>query len=98
MAILLIYVAFFSSNPAKNESQKLLLSFNFMEVVLAKNVSPYVPSFSRMTLLILLEPLKLMIFEFIELGIFIKDLSRYVFESSTRNKHLKLLVQVRKSK
>ena len=48
-----------------------------------------------MTLLILLEPLKLMIFE---LGILIKDLSWYVFELSTRNKHLKLLVQVRKSK
>ena len=91
----LIYVALFSSNPAKNESQKLLLSFNFMEVVLAKGVYPYVPSFSRMTLLILLEPLKLMIFE---LAILIKDLSWYVFESSTRNKHLKLLVQVRKSK
>ena len=66
-----------------------------MEVVLAKGVYPYVPSFSRMTLLILLEPLKLMIFE---LGILIKDLSWYVFELSTRNKHLKLLVQVRKSK
>ena len=91
----LIYVALFSSNPAKNESQKLLLSFNFMEVFLAKGVYPYVPSFSRMTLLILLEPLKLMIFE---LGILIKDLSWFVFESSTRNKHLKLLVQVRKSK
>ena len=91
----LIYVALFSSNPAKNESQKLLLSFNFMEVVLAKDVYPYVPSFSRMTLLILLEPLKLMIFE---LAILIKDLSWYVFESSTRNKHLKLLVQVHKSK
>ena len=91
----LIYVALFSSNPAKNESQKLLLSFNFMEVVLAKGVYPYVPSFSRMTLLILLEPLKLMIFE---LGILIKDLSWYVFELSTRTKHLKLLVQVRKSK
>ena len=91
----LIYVALFSSNPAKNESQKLLLSFNFMEVVLPKDVSPYVPSFSRMTLLILLEPLKLMIFE---LAILIKDLSWYVFESSTRNKHLKLLFQVRKSK
>ena len=91
----LIYVALFYSKPAKNESQKLLLSFNFMEVVLAKGVYPYVPSFSRMTLLILLEPLKLMIFE---LGILIKDLSWYVFELSTRNKHLKLLVQVRKSK
>ena len=52
-----------------NESQKLLLSFNFKEVVLAKDVSYYVLSISRMMLLILLEPLKLMIFEFIELCI-----------------------------
>ena len=40
-----------------------------MEVVPAKDVTRYVLSFSCMTLLILLEPLKLMIFEFIELSI-----------------------------
>ena len=40
-----------------------------MEVVAAKDVTRYVLSFSCMTLLILLEPLKLMIFEFIGLSI-----------------------------
>ena len=47
----LVNVAVFYKKPAKNESQELLLSFNFMEVALAKDVSRYVSSFSRLTIL-----------------------------------------------